>query len=466
MKTSQPSLGVFCIWLLLFFSVNLGAAEKWSSDEYALFEQVRDTQGIAIDLGAWTGTTSIELSRHFYHVVSVEADRASLGYLLKNLRQSRCKNVTICNHPVAGSGAEVVFGPRGQLLNESTSHIKTESNNPNDYFVRSITFKQLLYDYVYSNNGLNSHKIAFIKCNIEGGEENILEDLLHFAYNNNVKIYISFHMGLWSSHKLENFEYIFKFFNTSCPSGDILQYLRENPSGALLFEPKEDNIQLFKKNITSVIIGYNQLTYIKGMVDQLKKYTSDIVVVDNNSTYEPLLEYYKKDFNFTLLREKTNLGHLVIDKDPFIRKLTGDLFVLTDPDLEFNKNLPDHFVEILCNISNYYSSNKVGFALLIDSDEIRPDITYCGQSIKSWESAFWIDSIHCPLYPNLELYSAPIDTTFCLFNARYTNPSIRIAGDFTCLHLPWLKNFRERLGPGEYEGYIQNNNSTNWFKDY
>jgi hypothetical protein len=115
----------------------------------------------------------------------------------------------------------------------------------------------------------------------------------------------------------------------------------------------------------------------------------------------------------------------------------------------------------MINISNYYEAEKVGFALLIDSNDIRNDITSFGKSIKDFEKQYWVCKFY---YPNHELYSAAIDTTFCLVNKQNKGGHYRIAGDYTCKHLPWHKDFDKELVKGEYEFYIKNNISTNYWK--
>jgi FkbM family methyltransferase len=431
-------------------------------EKFTIFEAEKNPEAIAIDLGAWIGTSSIWLSKNFHHVLAVEPDTVSLGCLQNNLIASGCSNVLICDKPVSEKSKMCVFGPRERRLNQSHSHIKDALNNPYDYFVKSMTFKQLIHDYIYANPEIQKKKISFIKCNIEGGEESILEDILHFAYNNGCKVYVTFHLDKWQQKKIEDYEYLFHFFKTNCPSLNLSQYLKENPSTSIFFEPNKEYGTLVKKNIPVFVISYNQYTFIKNIVKQLEKFTTDINIIDNNSDYLPLLEYFKNEYEYTLLKQKVNYGYSVYLQKK-IQKLAGDLYVLTDPDLQFNSKLPENFMEELLAISNYYKANKVGFALLIDSEDIRTDITFKGRNIKDWESQFWINRIKFPLKPEIEIYKAPLDTTFCLINRNYSNPSIRVGGDFTCIHIPWHKNFQIRLEEGEGENYMKNNNSTNWF---
>jgi hypothetical protein len=65
-----------------------------------------------------------------------------------------------------------------------------------------------------------------------------------------------------------------------------------------------------------------------------------------------------------------NNGYLVW-KESFIYNNLPDKFIITDPDLEFNKNTPSNFIDIMISISDQYKSEKVGFALdLSESDKM------------------------------------------------------------------------------------------------
>lgn len=218
-----------------FFTENL--FENWEKETFEVFEQVKDRESIAIDLGAWIGTTAIWLSRNFYHVIVVEPDRESLKCLPRNLKASKCSNFTLCKDPISGVAQQVVFGPRGNDLNESVSCVKTKKNRPQDYVVQAITFEQLLSDYIQKNRALEGRKIRFIKCDIEGGEEEILEDLLQFALSNQCKVYISFHVSWWKEKKIKDFAPLLSRFKTNCPETDVCRYIQKNPFASILFEP-------------------------------------------------------------------------------------------------------------------------------------------------------------------------------------------------------------------------------------
>lgn len=210
---------------------------NWERETFEVFDQVKDPNSIAIDLGAWIGTTAIWLSKNFDYVIAVDADKESLRCLKANLKASECNNVAICENAIAHEKKEVIFGSRSNILNNSVSYIKDQSDQDHDYTVQAITLHELVESYIKSDPLLQNKKISFIKCDIEGGEEDIIEDLLTFAYDNNIKVYLSFHLDWWPNRKITDFQELFKKFKVDCPNADVCRYITQNPFESVLFEP-------------------------------------------------------------------------------------------------------------------------------------------------------------------------------------------------------------------------------------
>jgi hypothetical protein len=225
------------------------------------------------------------------------------------------------------------------------------------------------------------------------------------------------------------------------------------------------------KKIPVVIICWNSLTFIKSLVDQLKHYPNPIILLDNKSTYEPLFEYYKeikselKDkIKIRLLDTNYGSGVYLELKDSLPK-----VFILTDPDIEINKNMPQNFAEILYKLSNKYKVYKVGVALNITDKEQFIRCAENGNPLYEYQLRYWKDPIQDK---NYELYKAAVDTTFCLINSKYKikhmnpiEPAIRIAGDFTVKHLPWYKDLLKNVIPrDELYMYLKNNKSSTFVR--
>ena len=195
------------------------------------------------------------------------------------------------------------------------------------------------------------------------------------------------------------------------------------------------------RQIPIYLISYNRLSYLQQMIVQLERYElTNIHIIDNASTYPPLLKYLKRT-PYKVYHMDKNYGHCVFwNSGKFDNVINNSLYVVSDPDIEFNKNLPQNFMtELYRLLGEYPFITKIGFALKIND---LPD-TPINKTVTCWEKRFWEKK----LSDQQELYHADIDTTFALYRPGHLEPdttffysAIRIGGNFTARHLPWYKN--------------------------
>lgn len=216
-----------------------------------------------------------------------------------------------------------------------------------------------------------------------------------------------------------------------------------------------------QNDIPIFIISFNNLTYLKNTINTLEKYKlSNIHVIDNKSDYPPLLDYLKT-LPYKVYMLDKNWGHRVLwNSHLFDDYIFNQMYVVTDPDLEFNPQLPDNFMYQMYKILVQFPNiTKVGFGIKID-DLPKSELT---DKVLSWEKQFWEDIQSDDKY---ELYRANVDTTFALYRPgkirRYNfYTGLRIAGDFCARHLPWY-------GDCEESAHYRNTaseNSASWTKD-
>lgn len=208
-----------------------------------------------------------------------------------------------------------------------------------------------------------------------------------------------------------------------------------------------------------IINNFNRLTFLQNLIDRLVKsgYTN-IYIIDNASTYPPLLEYYDK-IPYTIFRLKDNIGFLSLWKTGLYKKFKNQYFVYTDSDVVPCDNCPDDFISYFYELMRRYPrATKVGFSLKIDdlSDTFKNK-----SKVLEWEAKFWKTSLE------KDIYRAAIDTTFALYRpnvkggAYFHDFMIRTAGLYQAKHLPW---YNDDNNPTEEEAYYVSNarTSTHW----
>jgi hypothetical protein len=237
------------------------------------------------------------------------------------------------------------------------------------------------------------------------------------------------------------------------PSGDAKRPTNARPAALPLRSHLLADMPVF-------VPCFNNPTYLKHMVDQLQRFGSkNIVLIDNASTYPQLLSYFQSvGDGVTIVREPENRGPRLLFTDPQIYSLLPNFFCLTDPDLEFNPDLPADFLAQLAALTEDLRVGKVGFRLDISDRElmVQEDFLIDGKPYKiwDWEAQFWAHPLEGGPDP---IYKAEIDTTFAVYNKKYFDPTsyreaVRIAGRYTCRHLPW---YRDRGLPPEEEAYYR-----------
>jgi FkbM family methyltransferase len=184
--------------------INVLQKQTWESVTFNIFDQLKDENKIAIDIGGWIGVTSIYLSKIFKSVITIEADVVAFNALSENINDNQCKNVTLYNKAFYNSTVDsIVFGVNGfnydSTLGSSTSQIKTHSDNDSDYSIETISIIDIIKD-------INPNDIGLIKVDIEGGDEDVFEELITIGSKYGWKIWIAFHYGWWKDTDITRFE--------------------------------------------------------------------------------------------------------------------------------------------------------------------------------------------------------------------------------------------------------------------
>lgn len=219
-------------------------------------------------------------------------------------------------------------------------------------------------------------------------------------------------------------------------------------------------------NTPIVIICYNNYKYVDNTLKQIasinKDYYTNIIILNNMSTCSDTIAYLH-NVDVKVINNVGNFGPWITPtNNRQIYDLLPDKYIITDPDLKFNPNIPSNFIEILASLSDKYKTSKIGFALdITDHEKFYPTTEYMTNlSIREWESQFWENKINDDTC-EYEIYKADIDTTFCLMNKVNIEAGIdlqiRVAGNFTAKHIPW---YIENEVYNVYNNYMSNTNTT------
>lgn len=222
------------------------------------------------------------------------------------------------------------------------------------------------------------------------------------------------------------------------------------------------------KNIPVVIINFNQFFYLKKLINfLLDRNFTNIVIIDNKSTYSPLLRYYEEiESKVKVELMKENYGHLVFFENKELQKKYGKgFYIISDADVVPNENVPEDFLEqfFLHLRKHWRTITKVGFALRIDDI---PEQNQLKKKILDWEEKFWKNKVE------ENIYDAPLDTTFALYKPGYPQKynqiqcfsAHRFAGDFTGKHGGWYID-QNNLTEEQYFYINSASTSSSWLQD-
>lgn len=191
------------------------------------------------------------------------------------------------------------------------------------------------------------------------------------------------------------------------------------------------------ENIPIFIISFNRLSYLREQINNFEKHgLFNLIIIDNGSTYPPLLDYYKS-IPYKVIYNNANDGHLVFWKNSSYSMYRQNFYIVTDPDILLIPECPNDFInELITTLRKYRFANKVGLSLKIDDI---PNDTVFGNDVIKWESDYYKVKLK-----EKPIYYAPIDTTFALYlpdsiSRKNFYCALRLGFPYQAQHLPWYK---------------------------
>jgi SAM-dependent methyltransferase len=226
--------------------------------------------------------------------------------------------------------------------------------------------------------------------------------------------------------------------------------------------PRPQPLTVSYRDVPIFIISFNRVSCLRQLIDWLLSHGyRRIFVVDNASTYPPLLSYYEtiERAGMTVIRLGENVGSRALWERNVLQTVgVTSEFVCTDSDVVPAASCPGTVVQHLQGLLNRYPEvPKVGLALRLDSV---PTHFRHRAAVLRWEAQFW----RRPAARGL--MAAEVDTTFALYrpgrghgqgtkNLRTTYPYL---GD----HLGWYVDSDHPSEEDRFYAATARMDVTNW----
>ena len=185
-----------------------------------------------------------------------------------------------------------------------------------------------------------------------------------------------------------------------------------------------------------IINNFNRLEWLRAQIDWLHACgLHNIHIIDNKSTYSPLLDFYKK-VKATVYMLDRNVGHEALWRTHIHQRLGTYYHVYTDPDVLPHQDTPADFMAYFKSLLDKYPGiQKVGFGLA--TDDLPLHFTKRLDVIR-WEKQFYLD----PVEENV--FRSRIDTTFALYRPgaafQCWDATLRTGVPYTLKHMPWYED--------------------------
>ncbi len=194
------------------------------------------------------------------------------------------------------------------------------------------------------------------------------------------------------------------------------------------------------KDTPIFVLSFNRLELgLRQLIDWLKSAEmTNITIIDNKSTYPPLLEYYETLKDIRILRMTENYGHDVFWRLGY-HTHQQERFIVTDPDVVPDPMCPKDLVLKMHIIADTYKPAKVGPAIRIDN---LPDHYHLKNLMLRSECGYWAESRRA----HGGCFEAPIDTTFALYEpaaGKWDGRHFRLDFPYVANHLPWYQDLSQ-----------------------
>lgn len=169
-----------------------------------------------------------------------------------------------------------------------------------------------------------------------------------------------------------------------------------------------------------------------------------IIVIDNQSSYPPLLDYYSEMAGKIEVQvQPSNIGPRGFWDTGAVADIKTP-FIYTDCDLVPAADCPKDVIEVMLGLlKKQEGGRKVGVSLRIDN---LPDHFSKKDLVIQWETHFWDkerqDQVNNEYRNGGRAFNADVDTTFAMYHPQqsFTYTSLRTDKPYSFEHVPWYSD--------------------------
>ena len=169
----------------------------WEPHTFNIFDKFLNSNVTYIDVGAWIGPTVMYAAPIVKRAIAIEPDPVAFPILKQHIEINNLK-VELFNEAITGFNGEITLG--SNMLGASTTRINSNAGggqaewNKDQICIAQCSTLQKFIDIHHIDGPL------FIKMDIEGAEEDVLQEL-NFFVTHKPTLYLSLHPFWWKTDK-------------------------------------------------------------------------------------------------------------------------------------------------------------------------------------------------------------------------------------------------------------------------
>lgn len=207
------------------------------------------------------------------------------------------------------------------------------------------------------------------------------------------------------------------------------------------------------------IINRDLVTWPRAMVEKIKQMNGvdRIFVVDNDSSYQPCLDWYESDKDINVIKLNRNVGHKCVWDLNLPSQFNSDKYIVTDPDLDISMLPVDTCQYLKECFDERLNLSKIGVSLSVE--DVPDDSMYF---VSQWEKFIW------KMKSDEKVIFAPVDTTFAYYDSsratKYHIGGARTKPPYVAKHIPWYYTEDMLRKDDEFLFYLKNASSSSSLK--